>query len=128
MLATESGVSLTLNGTSIAANSYVDVDDIGEGDDALLCHTDRFNCCTSPNTAGQWYFPNRSIVKIEGLSPPENVFFRNRGQSVVRLNRRGNPSERGLFRCEVPTNIGDILQNIYVNIGMLMQQCLLCSV
>ena len=124
MLATESGVSLTLKGASIANNSYVDADDIGEGDDdALLCRTDRSSCCASPR-AGEWYFPDGNKVNIEGSNPPENLFFRNRDKSVVRLNRRGNPSERGLFRCQVPDAANNI-QSVYIYIiGMLMH--LLC--
>jgi hypothetical protein len=35
---------------------------------------------------------------------------------VVRLNRYGNSSERGRFRCEVPNAAGDNV-TVYVNIG-----------
>ena len=114
------GVQLSLRGVAIANNSYVDVDDIGEGDNAgLLCHTNKTNCCGQrPNRAGEWYFPNEDMkVEILALSPANNFFYRNRGQRVVRLNRRGSPSERGLFRCEVP-NANNVNQTIYVNIGM----------
>jgi hypothetical protein len=34
----------------------------------------------------------------------------------VHLNRQGNPSERGLFRCEVANAAGDMV-TVYVNIG-----------
>jgi hypothetical protein len=32
------------------------------------------------------------------------------------LNRYGNPTERGRFRCEVPNAAGDMV-TVYVNIG-----------
>ena len=35
---------------------------------------------------------------------------------VVRLNRLGDPPERGRFRCEVPNADGDMVA-MYVNIG-----------
>ena len=117
LLATE-GVSLTLNGVPVANNSYVDIEDIGESDDALLCSTDKTDCCTPDDgtRAGEWYFPDETKVSIRGANPPENLFYRNRGQSVVRLNRHGNPSERGLFRCQVP-DASNTMQSIYINIG-----------
>ena len=114
------GVHLSLRGVSIANNSYVDVDNIGVNDNALLCHTNKSTCCETPTAyrAGHWYFPNEMPVKILGSNPPENVFYRNRGPSIVRLNRRGNPSERGRFQCEVP-DANTIIQRIFVDIGML---------
>ena len=110
------GVYLSLSGTAIAYNSYVAVDDIGEGDAALLCHTDKTPCCGPPNRAGEWYYPGGYYVGIQGGSSDE--FYRNRGTQVVRLNRRqGTFTERGLFRCEVP-DARNIVRFIYVNIGM----------
>jgi hypothetical protein len=35
---------------------------------------------------------------------------------VVRLNRQGNPTERGRFHCEVP-NAAGVNVTVYVNIG-----------
>ena len=93
----------------------MNVDDIGEGGDALLCHTNKSDCCYR-NRAGEWYYPDETNVGIKGYLPPENLFYRNRGQSVVLLNRCGNPAERGLFRCRVP-DANNLLQTIYVNIG-----------
>ena len=111
---------LSLNGHFIANNSYVDVDDIGEDDDALLCHTDKPDCCNPflvyGIRAGEWYYPNGSRVGIQGGYQDE--FYRNRRAQVVRLNRRqGTFTARGLFRCEVPDASG-IIQTVFVNIGM----------
>ena len=94
---------MSLNGSSIANNSFINVDDIGEGDNALLRCTNKIDCCGEPmaNRAGEWYYPNGASVGIMGGSTDE--FYRNRGPQVVRLHhRQGTPIERGLFRCEVP--------------------------
>ena len=114
------GVQLSLRGAAIANDGYVDVDNIGHGnEDALLCHTNKTACCGGNNLAGDWYFPNRTQVG----SATENsnmgrtsYFFRNRGDSVVRLRRLGIPTERGRFYCQIP-NANNDSQTIYVNIG-----------
>jgi hypothetical protein len=112
------GVKLSLNGTFIANNSYVDIDDIGEGDDALLCHTNKTKCCGSPFRIGEWYYPNgtRVVDLLQVWSQDE--FYRNRGTQVVRLShRQGTFTERGRFRCDIPDTRNDV-QSIYAYIGM----------
>ena len=96
----------------------MDVDVIGEGDDAaLLCHTDKPDCCDKPNKAGEWYYPNGTIVGIKAESQDE--FYRNRGTQVVRLNHRNESfTERGLFQCEIPDS-SNMTQTVYVHIGIL---------
>lgn len=113
------GVRLSLNGELIANHSYVDVDNIGEDDNALLCHTNNSECCSSyyPGQirAGEWYYPDGTYVGIEAFY--ENEFYRNRGSQVVRLNhRQGDFTQRGLFRCELPDSTW-IQRTVYVNIG-----------
>ena len=122
MLAT-GGVGLSLNGVAIANNSYVAIEDIGEGDAALLCHTDKLACCRGFNKAGEWYYPSGTGVGVMGGSQDE--FYRDRGPQVVRLNRRhGTFTERGHFRCEVP-DASNITRFNYVNIGMsLINSCI----
>ena len=96
----------------------MDVDDIGVNENALLCHTDKRDCCGEPpNRDGEWYFPNGTKVGIQGISQDE--FYRNRGTQVVRLNHQQGISqtERGLFRCEVPDS-KNVTQTVYVNIGI----------
>ena len=115
MLIFAEGVRLSLRGVSIANNGYVNVDDVGEGDDALLCHTDKSDCCDYYRV-GEWYYPSGNIVRTMGGSGDE--FYRNRGPQVVRLNRRqGTFTERGLFQCEVP-DASYIYHSVYVNIGI----------
>ena len=114
--------------------------DIGDFDDistngtevcdahALLCHTDKSNCCHAVQTLrgdmllGDWYFPNDIIVGsfIQTLkSGLRDYFGRNRGLSVIRLYVSGAPTERGRFRCEIPGANG-VTRNLYANICELM--------
>ena len=60
--------------------------DIGEGESALLCKTDRESCCGTPtNRAGQFYYPNGSLVPISGAG---QSFYCDRLTQQIRLNRR----------------------------------------
>ena len=119
LLAT-SGVYLSLKGAYLANNSYVDVDDIGEDENALICHTNKTGCCHYyDDRAGEWYFPNGSSVQTRDgnrYSGLTEYFYRNRGESIVRLNRYGNsPLERGHFYCELP-DANDVNKTLHVNI------------
>ena len=99
----------------------MDINAIGEGDAALLCHTDNLRCCRGSQThkkAGEWYYPNGTKVGIKGLGIPQYEFYRDREMQVVRLNhRQGNFIERGHFRCEIPDS-SNMNQTVYVHIGI----------
>lgn len=107
-----------LKGAVITNNGYVAVDQIGRGDEALMCLTDKPDCCNErPNRAGEWYFPDKTVVNIKGNRGNDaNYFFRTRGNRTVFLNSVNSPSERGRFYCKVPDANGTI-QTVYVNIG-----------
>ena len=108
------GLFLSLRGTPIDGDGFVDVDDIGNNDNAnngLLCLTNATNCCTNTQgiTSGAWFFPNGTLLPT--IANVGNTGFgRDRGQSVTRLYRRSSPSERGRFRCNL------LEEDIYVNI------------
>ena len=107
------GLFLSLRGIPVDNDGFVNAGDIGVGEDALLCLTNATNCCGGSNRMGDWYFPNGTVVASfgdNGGSIHNNFFSRNRSESVVRLNRYNNPSERGRFRCMLPNDF------IYVNI------------
>ena len=113
------GLFLSLKGTPINDDGFVNAGDIDANDDGLLCLTNTTNCCNaalSPGDAeGDWNFPSGTPVDsytINNNAGGTDFFYRSRGQSVVRLNRRRStsPSERGRFSCEL---LGD---TIYVNI------------
>ena len=89
--------------------------DIAEGDRALLCYTNETNCCAvSPGMRmGEWYYPSGVVV---GHDDDGARFYRNRGPSVVRLNRKGNTAMlAGVFHCQVPVARG-VNQSIYIGV------------
>ena len=86
-------------------NSTVNITDIGSCDGALLCITNNSSCCKNSLRAGEWYFPDKSIVPIQD---EDGDFYRNRGDQVVRLHRRNNAlMPVGEYCCEVPNAIGN---------------------
>ena len=94
------------------------LEDIGERESTLLCITTLTACCRASYTAelnvsvlGNWYFPNGT--KVPGAGNVWN-FYRDRGQMVVGLNRRGG-GEDGIYRCEIPDSM-DVLQTIYIGV------------
>ena len=92
------------------------LEDIGEGDDALFCKTNRTACCRPPYTGerdalGNWFLPNGSRVPSAGS---QWDLYRTRGQMVVRMNRRRG-GEEGIYRCEIPDIFG-FIQTICVGV------------
>ena len=96
------GVHIQHNGCIVEENGSVSITDIGENDTGVLCMTDKEGCCGDVRfgRAGEWFFPdNQRIGTVGG----DGDFYRNRGQGVVRLNRRNNAMmPTGLFCCEIP--------------------------
>ena len=109
----DSSVKFILHKQIYLNNSVVAINDIGEGDDALLCVTDKPDCCDiQDNKMGEFYYPDNTAVGYSNT----NSLSRNRGTKVVRLNRRNNVlSPTGIYRCEVPDSTGTN-RNIYINI------------
>ena len=98
-------------------NSIIPITDIGEGDSALQCITDRMPCCGSAgNRIGQWLFPDTRNVPDQSST---SSFFQSRGNSdgTVNLNRNDDVMEPiGLFCCVVPDATGTN-QMPCVNVG-----------
>ena len=94
------------------------LEDIGEGDGALLCITNLTTCCRPPYTDGEmrgavgnWFFPNGTRVPSSGS---QWDFHRTRGQMVVQMHhRRGG--EDGIYRCEIP-DAESVTQTIYIGV------------
>ena len=109
-------VGFSLNGIIYPNGSTVLRDDIGEGENALLCTTDRDDCCDGFfSRAGEFYFPNGSKVPIQE-DVGSSGYYRNRGIQLIRLNRQSNGILTGQFRCEIPSSI-DANSVLYINIG-----------
>ena len=93
------------------------LEDIGEGDDALLCMTNLNACCRPPYTGengsakGDWLFPNGTSVRGED---DQWDFYRNRSQMVIRLNRQRGGKE-GIYSCKIPDSM-NIFQTIYIGV------------
>ena len=93
-----------LNGKTYQNNSLVALKDVGESNSALLCLTNNIRCCSRAQVPGRgilgdWFYPNGTtvpnmgglFVRLTSLYYGRFIkweFYRNRGQSVVRLHRR----------------------------------------
>ena len=110
-----------LNSTIYQNNSLVALEDIGEDGDALLCMTDNTMCCGRDQVPGRgilgdWFYPNGTRVPNRLVYFYRDIwdFYRNRGQSVVRLNRRRG-GVNGIYHCEIPDTAG-VYQTIYIGV------------
>ena len=91
--------------------------DIGEGDDALRCTTDRDGCCGLPNRAGDFFFPNNDQVPTLG-NVGRSGYYRDRGDQLIRLNRQSeNGVITGQFRCDIPSGTSTNSM-LFINVGM----------
>ena len=108
------GVYLSLNDTIIPNHGYVMINDIGTtNDNALLCITNR--PASGGTSGGDWFAPDGD--KVGGLGSTDVPGFgRNRGDMVVRLQRRntGTP-EQGIYHCVVE-DANNIPQTVYVGL------------
>ena len=123
-----SGVRFILGGTTYQNNSLATLEDIGEGVGGLLCVTDLIACCRGGDTPagmgalGHWFFPNGTALPNMIIGFVEGAviiweFYRNRGPSVVRMNRRGSGVD-GIYHCEIPVSVAPsvVNQNIYIGV------------
>ena len=91
------------------------LEDIGKGNDALLCITNLTTCCqpddTGRNALGNWYYPNGT--RVPSTSANWDI-YRTRGQMVVRMHHRRGGVE-GVYRCVVPDAM-NVTQTIYIGV------------
>ena len=91
--------------------------DIGENEHALMCRTNAPGCCKAGAT-GEFFYPNGVAVSKRKFSPE---FYRDRGEGVVRLNRRIVPGFEestpplGTYCCRVPDACGRE-QRVFINL------------
>ena len=106
---------MTLGGVQYHDNDTIDILGIGENNSALICQTDLRPCCRSSGfRAGEWYYPNGTVVLIEGTG---ESFYRNRGDDgTVRLNRRYYVNyPTGTYRCEIP-DASNTIRTLHIRI------------
>ena len=115
------GFRFSLNGRTYQNNSLVALDDIGENGNALLCLTDNTMCCARAQVPGggilgDWFYPNGTRVPntIINRYYERWEFYRNRGQSVVRLHRRRG-GVTGIYHCVIPDTAG-VNQTLYIGV------------
>ena len=107
-------VHFSFRNTIYQNNSCVALEDIGEGDKALLCKTNLTDCCrTSGNSAalGNWFFPNGT--RVPSLSYRWD-FYRARGQKLVCMSRRRGGVE-GIYSCEIPDSM-NVNRTLYIGV------------
>ena len=107
-------VWLSLRSETYQNNSIVNLEDIGDNGDALLCRTNLTACCRPPYTEsaiGSWFFPNGT--RFPGFGTQWG-FYRTRGKMVVHMHRRRG-GEDGIYRCEIPDSV-NVTQTIYIGV------------
>ena len=107
-------VSFWFRGTTYQNNSLVTLEEIGEGDGALLCVTDLTACCRPPyssNAIGNWFFPNGTRVPA---SSTQWDIHRTRGASAILLHRRRG-GVTGIYCCNLPDAM-NVVQTIYIGV------------
>ena len=109
------GIYFQLREVNYNNNSEVSITDIGIDENSLQCVTDNTYCCGNVDwRMGDWFFPNTSMIKIEGKG---ESFYRDRVQSRVRLHRRHNATmPTGSFCCEIP-DTSNVTQEICIMVG-----------
>ena len=95
----------------------MNLEEIGEGDAALLCITDQTTCCEKEfigamgSAMANWFFPNGTRVPSTGS---QWDFHRTGGRMVVLLMRRRG-GEDGVYRCEI-SDARNVIQTIYIGV------------
>ena len=111
---TLSVVYFELNGNVYLNNSAISLQEVGEGNNALICKTNKQDCCgTPPNRFGEFYYPSGDVVPIRNR---QDKFYRQRGNSEIYLNRRADTfSPTGTYSCVIPDAAGTI-QALYIDL------------
>ena len=105
-----------LGGITYPNNTIVLLEDIGEGDNALLCVSNNTDCCgDSSSFRGEFLYPNGTVVPVHSA---DHSSYRNRGPGFVRLNQRANAvnPQLGRYHCEILDDT-DSVQLLFINIG-----------
>ena len=101
---THADLAIELNGRVYPDMALIQITDVATSDGALLCRTDRTDCCGTGSgelRQGEWFYPDGTLVRTDHRGANDS-FYRNRHTGIVRLNRRnGTTGPTGLYCCEV---------------------------
>ena len=108
-------LSFSLGGKFYLNNTVAYLEDIGEGENALVCMSSHPFCCgrLSP-FRGEFFYPNGTMVPIYSR---QFDLYRNRASSFIRLHQRPNVANQveGKYRCEIRDNTGTV-QRLFINL------------
>ena len=102
-------VWFSLNGTTYQNSSLVNLEDIGDGNAALLCMTSLTGVNTS--VRGKWHFPNGTGVFS---THNDSEIYETRGQMMLHLNRRKGGVE-GIYHCKI-LDAMNVTHAIYIGV------------
>ena len=107
-LSIEPPIEFKLRGETIPADSQLDFKNIGLEENALHCVTPFQNCCKH-NRRGEFYDIRDGSAHTLPLRRDNMILYRNRGPSMVRLNKRDDQDGdiAGLYRCCLPDGCGE---------------------
>ena len=88
---------------TLADHSYVDISQVGTGDDSVQCHTDLVTCCSGAQGShrGDWYFPDGDRLPFPGSGDIVETRLAQR-IDMRRTNNANGPT--GIYRCDIETN------------------------
>ena len=111
-------VTFWSRGTTYQNNSIINLENIGDGENSLLCLTNLTACCRQPYTnatrmvaLGNWFFPNGTRVPSIGVLWD---IHRTRDHMRVPLQRRRG-GVNGIYSCVIPDAM-NVAQTIYIGL------------
>ena len=108
------GVGIIHSDEIVLNNSYILFDVINERLGALLCVTDKIDCCRggdldSLSSGGAWHYPNGTSLSSMGM------VYQERSRATVRLLRSSGHIPFGLYHCIIPDK-SNVNHSLYVGI------------
>ena len=118
-----------LRGVSYADGDTVLLNDIGEGENGLMCTTTQTDCCGQDATGetveaerrGEFYYPDGTPIPNMGGTGNDGL-FRGRGYQFITLQRLSNVTTTpptGRYCCYIPNRNGVNQSDVFINIGEL---------
>ena len=114
------GVKLEYGPNQESNSTLITVDTIGEGNRALICSTDRQDCCLNESSIdSNWFLPNGSKIHLKNTLTSTSSYIV-RGNQTVGLNRVENGTSlselpMGIYHCEMMDK-NNINHHLYVGI------------